>query len=315
MPECPKELESPIIYLLHNMSFGLLVERSKQYIIEEYFKKYGKRLTIEELDSYIEEEIRWRNGIINGRRIINPHLFDGVDENIVKEKLIEYKVYDEFLDFVRKAIKDPFVGCGAGTDGTIRELLSDLFQKAWNKQPNQEEEFKFLWMKRKYRAKPPPDFEKVTGTPLIKLINIASVTIKREMEIQKKEAYTINKENTVDSMSGYAFEDFMKYLFEKMGYMTMKTQMSSDMGADLILHDGDKKIVVQLKNHTGNIGVKAIQEIVASVNYYEADDAMVVITSNFTPQAITLARSNDVKLIDRMELDTWILKYGHSRHE
>ena len=84
------------------------------------------------------------------------------------------------------------------------------------------------------------------------------------------------------------------------------------MGADLILHEGDKKIVVQLKNHTANVGVKAIQEVVAAVNYYEADDAMVVITSYFTPQAIGLAKSNDVKLIDRDELDEWIKKYGYS---
>jgi len=308
----PIELTNPINYLLHNMSFGFLVRRSKEYIIRKYFEEHGKRLTMHELDNYIEEDIRGREGIINGRKINDPHLFDGVDANRTKEKLIEYGVYEDFLYFVRKAIRNPLLGGGFGTGDILSQVGNDLYKKAWNKQPEKEVERRFFWKKYKVFVRPEPDMEGLTITSLIKLINEVADTVEREMEIERRQAYTITETNTVDSMDGYSFEGFMKNLFEEMGYIAKATKMSGDMGADLILHEGDKKIVVQLKNHTANVGVKAIQEVVAAVNYYEADDAMVVITSYFTPQAIGLAKSNDVKLIDRDELDEWIKKYGYS---
>ncbi|MDD4465038.1 MAG: restriction endonuclease, partial [Desulfobacterales bacterium] len=261
---------------------------------------------------YIEEDIRGREGIINGRKINDPHLFDGVDANRTKEKLIEYGVYEDFLYFVRKAIRNPLLGGGFGTGDILSQVGNDLYKKAWNKQPEKEVERRFFWKKYKVFVRPEPDMEGLTITSLIKLINEVADTVEREMEIERRQAYTITETNTVDSMDGYSFEGFMKNLFEEMGYIAKATKMSGDMGADLILHEGDKKIVVQLKNHTANVGVKAIQEVVAAVNYYEADDAMVVITSYFTPQAIGLAKSNDVKLIDRDELDEWIKKYGYS---
>lgn len=141
--------------------------------------------------------------------------------------------------------------------------------------------------------------------------------IHREMEAAisaneselENETYPRIESSPIDTISGYDFEGFMKNLFVEMGYSAKQTKLSGDMGADLILWEGERKIVVQCKNYTGNVGAEAIQEIVPAVKYYNANGAMVVITSYFTQQAIDLAKANEVELIDKDDLEEWKTQY------
>ena len=75
----------------------------------------------------------------------------------------------------------------------------------------------------------------------------------------------------VDNMDGFAFEHFLKPIFERQGYLAKVTQGSGDYGADLILRKGRKKFVVQAKRYSSNIGVSAVQQVVAAVNYHDAN--------------------------------------------
>jgi restriction system protein len=106
----------------------------------------------------------------------------------------------------------------------------------------------------------------------------------------------------VDNMDGFAFEHFLKPVFERQGYVAKVTQGSGDYGADLILRKGRKKYVVQAKRYGSNIGVSAVQQVVAAVNYYNAHGAIVVTNQYFTPAAVELAKVNRVKLVDRDSL-------------
>jgi len=110
-------------------------------------------------------------------------------------------------------------------------------------------------------------------------------------------------------MSGKRFEKFMADLFEKMGYTVIRTKLSGDQGADLIIKKFGYKTAVQVKRWKRPVGNKAVQEIVAAKEYYNCDDAMVVTNSTFTKSAIELAHKNKVKLVDREELKKWIEKY------
>lgn len=103
-------------------------------------------------------------------------------------------------------------------------------------------------------------------------------------------------------LTGYEFEEYLKNLFEILGYTAIQTPSSGDQGADLILSKDDEKIVVQAKKYDGKVSNKAVQEIAAAKNYYEADKAMVVTNSSFTKSAIELAFSNDVELWDGRKL-------------
>jgi len=104
------------------------------------------------------------------------------------------------------------------------------------------------------------------------------------------------------SLSGYGFEEYLQKLFKYMGYKVIRTPITGDQGADLIISKDNEKTVVQAKKHTHKISNTAVQEIVASKKYYKADKAMIVTNSSFTKGAIELALVNNVVLWDGSKL-------------
>ncbi|MFC4557846.1 restriction endonuclease [Virgibacillus kekensis] len=112
----------------------------------------------------------------------------------------------------------------------------------------------------------------------------------------------------VDKMRGRKFEEYLQTLFKAKGYVVKLTPASGDYGADLILSTKENKIIVQAKRYKKNVGVKAVQEIASARSHYKADECWVVTNSYFTEQAKSLARSNQVRLIDRKQLMEWMLE-------
>jgi restriction system protein len=103
----------------------------------------------------------------------------------------------------------------------------------------------------------------------------------------------------IDKMDGKTFEKYLKVLFEKLGYKVERTKYIGDYGADLVATNKGVKTVIQAKRYKNKVGIKAVQEAVASKGYYNCDKAMVVTNSYFTNQAKTLASRNKVELWDR----------------
>jgi len=50
------------------------------------------------------------------------------------------------------------------------------------------------------------------------------------------------------------------------------------------------------------VGNKAVQEVVAAINFYDASEGWVITNSVFTPAAKALAQKNNVRLVDGSEL-------------
>lgn len=103
----------------------------------------------------------------------------------------------------------------------------------------------------------------------------------------------------VDRMTGEEFEDFLRVYFESLGCDVTTTKTSNDYGADLILDYKGRTVAVQAKRHQSSVGVKAVQEVIGSMAYYETDMGLVVTNSTYTRNAIELAFANDVLLWDR----------------
>ena len=103
----------------------------------------------------------------------------------------------------------------------------------------------------------------------------------------------------VDRMTGEEFELFLKIHFENLGCMVTTTRTSGDYGADLILDYQGRTIAVQAKRHNSTIGVKAVQEVIGSMAYYETDAGLVVTNSYYSRNATELADVNDIILWDR----------------
>ncbi|QGR00087.1 hypothetical protein EHS13_13850 [Paenibacillus psychroresistens] len=111
----------------------------------------------------------------------------------------------------------------------------------------------------------------------------------------------------IDKMDGREFEHYLGHLFKGHGYSVQVTQAAGDFGADLVISKDGKKIVVQAKRYSKNVGLKAVQEAHSSMSYYGASEAWVVSNSDYTTAAYSLAKSNNVRLITRNELIEMIL--------
>ncbi|MDR3492324.1 MAG: restriction endonuclease [Gammaproteobacteria bacterium] len=83
----------------------------------------------------------------------------------------------------------------------------------------------------------------------------------------------------VDAMGGYEFEDFLVVLFTTLGYDVQTTKRSGDQGADLFAEKFGKKIVIQAKNYSDNVGNAAVQQVLAAKTFYNCDESMVVTNS------------------------------------
>lgn len=105
--------------------------------------------------------------------------------------------------------------------------------------------------------------------------------------------------NQIDQMNGRRFEEYLSSLYQSLGYQTEVTKSSGDFGADLILKNNGKKIVVQAKRYKNKVGIQSVQEVVGAKRYYDAAHAWVVTNNYFTEPARKLAHANDVLLIDR----------------
>lgn len=135
---------------------------------------------------------------------------------------------------------------------------------------------------------------------------------KREQHMkQLEEKMTKAGIREIDVMTGEEFEDYLAVLFKRYGYQVEMTPGSNDFGADLIL-EGSERIVVQAKRYRRTVGIKAVQEIHSAKLYYHAQEAWVITNNYFSANAIELAVSTGIRLIDREELLDMILTLSKS---
>jgi restriction system protein len=137
---------------------------------------------------------------------------------------------------------------------------------------------------------------------------LSTFLIKVHSNRKLKNMYLNCNINDVDEMTGIEFEYFLYYKFKRMRYRVKTTPISGDYGADLVLKKRREKIVVQAKRYQSVVGIAAVQEVIGSIAYYNADRGMVITNSYFTPNAINLARANDITLWDRKALIKQLIK-------
>ncbi|MDK2808940.1 MAG: restriction system protein [Clostridiales bacterium] len=136
--------------------------------------------------------------------------------------------------------------------------------------------------------------------PILYITLLITLLLLKKLRIQWRRFrilhFSIHK---IDQMSGEAFEAYLYEQFVRLGFKVTTTNVSGDYGADLILQKKKLVIALQAKRYQGKIGVKAIQEVLGSMAYYEADKGLVVTNSTYTRNAEKLAEVNHVLLWDR----------------
>ena len=130
-----------------------------------------------------------------------------------------------------------------------------------------------------------------------------------KLKKKSKEKVAVFNMSQLDSLSGIDFENFLKDMFEKLGYNVQVTKASHDYGADLLVSKNGTLAIVQAKCYSKTVGIKAIQEVVSAKCHYGATDAFVATNNFFSKDAEILALENGVKLIDRTVIEKMIAKY------
>ena len=111
----------------------------------------------------------------------------------------------------------------------------------------------------------------------------------------------------IDQMTGVAFERRLVVLFRALGYQVTHVGAVGDFGGDLVLSKDGVRTVVQAKRYGKNVGVRAVQEVVAAKSMYDCTAALIVTNRDFTAQARTLARRAGVELWGREQLVAHLL--------
>lgn len=142
------------------------------------------------------------------------------------------------------------------------------------------------------------------------LLVVIRVLVNQIFKWHKRNKYINSGISTVDNMKGNEFEKFLLAHFEKLGYKGKLTKESNDYGADILLQKDNETIVVQAKRYGSKVGIKAIQELVASLQYYKASKGIVITNNYYTNNAFNLAKANNIELWDRPQLIDIMTKNG-----
>lgn len=115
----------------------------------------------------------------------------------------------------------------------------------------------------------------------------------------------------IDKLNPNLFEAYVAALYSAKGFDVHLTPNSNDKGADVVAIGASECFLIQAKQTISTVDNKAVQEIVGAKTYYEQNFGekfkLIVITNGeFTPSAEILARTNQVTLTRRIELQKMI---------
>lgn len=116
-----------------------------------------------------------------------------------------------------------------------------------------------------------------------------------------------NKQNNIkeidNDMNGFDFEKFTGDVLHYNGFEKIEiTQKCGDFGIDIVAYKDDIKYAIQCKRYSTPVGIKAVQEVVASKIMNNCHVAVVITNNYFTNSAIELAKKNNVLLWNRDKL-------------
>jgi len=119
-----------------------------------------------------------------------------------------------------------------------------------------------------------------------------------QLNIKSKFCKPANADETPLPVTGEDYEIQIKNTLESaLDWVVVETTpRTGDHGADLIVHGKGRRVAIQAKYYTGNVGNAAVQEIYAAKDFYDASFAAVVTSSSYTGAARVLASKLGVVL-------------------
>jgi restriction system protein len=119
---------------------------------------------------------------------------------------------------------------------------------------------------------------------------------------KERAAYQRSGMAAIDTMTGRQFEVLLEHLFANKGYRVARIGGRGDFGADLLLGDAQGRMIVQARRWSGVVQHDTVQQAVAAMTRYGAARALVVTSSDYSKDAVTVANSSGVTLWNRSVL-------------
>lgn len=126
------------------------------------------------------------------------------------------------------------------------------------------------------------------------------------------EEITLNDIEDLDKLQPLVFEAAIAVLIEKKhGGNSYLTDKSNDKGADILLLNSNKDLLISVKQSGSNLDINSGQEILIALpeynkKYDRSFNPMVITNSSFSSNKTDLAKHNNVDLINREKVQNWI---------
>ena len=111
------------------------------------------------------------------------------------------------------------------------------------------------------------------------------------------------------------FEHYCAWLYQKEGYTVEETATSGDEGIDLLLSKRGKKVVVQCKRYSGNVGQPVVRDLYGAMFHVAATEAHLCTTGRISRQAESWAAGKPIELIDGHDMVAWASKWRRLESE
>lgn len=98
------------------------------------------------------------------------------------------------------------------------------------------------------------------------------------------------------------YEQFCATILLNNGWNARLTKKTGDFGADIVADKEEHKLVIQCKQWSKSVGIKAVQEVHTALTHYNGNKAIVVTTTGYTQAARELAKSTGVSLLSHSDL-------------
>lgn len=115
----------------------------------------------------------------------------------------------------------------------------------------------------------------------------------------------------IDRLNPNLFEASIASLYKKQGFDVYLTPYSNDKGVDIVVMKSGENYLIQAKQTKSLVGNEAVQEICTAKRYYEDKfkeqfNLMTITNNDYSSSAVILAKSNDIKLYSRGQLENMI---------
>ena len=117
----------------------------------------------------------------------------------------------------------------------------------------------------------------------------------------------------IDRLNPNLFEASIAAIYKSQGFEVYLTPYTNDKGVDIVILKNGENYLIQAKQTKSLVGNDAIQEVCAAKRYYEVKfreqfKLMTITNNDYCSSALILAKSNDIRLLNRKHLDELVSK-------